>query len=172
MATPAGVVAVVGVGVGIGGAVAARFAQAGYVVALMGRTADKLRQVEAEVHAAAGAGAGRTATFVVDAGDPQSVQAAFAAVKQQLGPVDVLVYNAGPQFQRKSILETDPKVRVPIHRHTVSPGGARARGMARGNPLRVPLYLPSTHGLLTSSHAPLPARRWRRASGWAARARW
>ena len=112
-AATAGVVAVVGVGVGIGGSVAKRFAKAGFKVALMGRDAGKLQEMANELNAdRAGAAEG----FVVDASSKESIVSAFANVKSRLGAVDVLVYNAGPQFQRAGILQIDPAVRVPARR--------------------------------------------------------
>ena len=108
----AGVVAVVGVGAGVGSAVASRFARAGYTVALLGRNADNLRPIEEEIRKAGGA----ASSFVADAASPQSLRDAFAAIQKSLGVVDVLVYNAGPAFARKSILDLDASVRTPRRR--------------------------------------------------------
>lgn len=81
------VCAVVGVGPGVGLAVARRFAQAGYTLALSARNPDKLAGFVnefADAHA-----------FPADAGDPESLRAAFEQIQTQLGRVDVLVYNIG-----------------------------------------------------------------------------
>jgi NAD(P)-dependent dehydrogenase (short-subunit alcohol dehydrogenase family) len=79
--------AVVGVGPGNGMSYARRFAAGGYRVALMSRSREKLE--------AFAAGLPASAAFACDAADPDSVRNAFAAVREELGPVDVLVYNAG-----------------------------------------------------------------------------
>jgi NAD(P)-dependent dehydrogenase (short-subunit alcohol dehydrogenase family) len=81
------VCAIIGVGPGNGAAFARRFAADGYAVALMGRTRETLEAVAAEVPG--------SRAVTCDAGDPASVRAAFAEVRESLGPVDVLLYNAG-----------------------------------------------------------------------------
>lgn len=60
-------------------------------VALLARREHKLQEVASEL-----AGSGATIiTAVADVSDPDSVDAAVASVTDQLGPVDVLVNNAG-----------------------------------------------------------------------------
>lgn len=81
------VCAIVGVGPGNGAAFARRFAAEGYALALMARTPANLQGLTAEL-------AGSRAV-ACDAGDPDAVRAAFAEVRRDLGPVDVLLYNAG-----------------------------------------------------------------------------
>jgi len=79
--------AIVGSGPGNGLAFAKRFAADGYRVALIGRTREKLERLAAEVPG------GLAVTG--DAGAPESLQAALARVRDEVGPVDVLLYNAG-----------------------------------------------------------------------------
>jgi NAD(P)-dependent dehydrogenase (short-subunit alcohol dehydrogenase family) len=78
---------VVGVGPGNGAALARGFHAAGYAVALLARstnlTADLARELE-------GARA-----YTCDVGDEASVTSTFAAIVRELGPVEVLLYNAG-----------------------------------------------------------------------------
>ncbi|MFQ5348649.1 MAG: SDR family NAD(P)-dependent oxidoreductase [Rhodothalassiaceae bacterium] len=81
------VCAILGVGPGNGLALARRFAAGGYEIALLSRSEDKLAHYAAAIEGAA--------TFACDARDPGSVEAAFAAVAERLGPVKVLCYNAG-----------------------------------------------------------------------------
>jgi NAD(P)-dependent dehydrogenase (short-subunit alcohol dehydrogenase family) len=81
------VCAVVGAGPGNGLALAHRFAADGYRVALVGRTTEKLERLAAEVPG--------SLAVTGDAGEPESLRAAFAAIRDGLGPVDVLLYNAG-----------------------------------------------------------------------------
>ncbi|ABG05923.1 short-chain dehydrogenase/reductase SDR [Rubrobacter xylanophilus DSM 9941] len=99
-----GVAAVLGVGPGLGAAVARRFARGGYAVALMARRRQSLEPVRGEI-----AGAGGAALAVpADASDPGSVAAAFGRVREELGDPEVLVYNAGA-FQPGGILEIPPE---------------------------------------------------------------
>jgi NAD(P)-dependent dehydrogenase (short-subunit alcohol dehydrogenase family) len=98
------VAAVVGVGPGLGAAIARRFAREGFALGLMARTEEKLAAVREEVE-----GAGGTAlTVSVDATDAASVAPAFEEVRNGLGDPEVFVYNAGA-FQMGGILELSPE---------------------------------------------------------------
>jgi len=85
------VVLVTGAGRGIGRAIAHAFAEVGAKVALLGKTRKNLLEVQKELKDSG------ASTFVVaaDVADEGAVSRAVAAVEQQLGPVDVLVNNAG-----------------------------------------------------------------------------
>jgi 3-oxoacyl-[acyl-carrier protein] reductase len=85
------VVLVTGAGRGIGRALAHAFTGAGAKVALLGKTKKNLLEVQKELKDSG------ASTFVVaaDVADEGAVSRAVAAVEQQLGPVDVLVNNAG-----------------------------------------------------------------------------
>jgi NADP-dependent 3-hydroxy acid dehydrogenase YdfG len=78
-----------GHGPGISAAVAKKFGAAGFDVALVARSADKL-QAAAAVLSKAGV---RAAAFPTDMGDPAAVTALVAKVRQELGPVTVLHWN-------------------------------------------------------------------------------
>lgn len=96
--------AVLGVGPGLGAALARRFARGGLDVVMMARSKASLAPVELEVTSL-----GRRAhSILVDAGDDVSVAAAFERAKAELGAPEVLVYNAGA-FQRGSIVDTTPE---------------------------------------------------------------
>ncbi len=77
---------VVGVGKGNGEALVRAFAQDGYQVVLMARTASKIEALAEEV--------GGTAV-PCDATDNASIEAAFARVAAEVGPVHTLVWNVG-----------------------------------------------------------------------------
>jgi NAD(P)-dependent dehydrogenase (short-subunit alcohol dehydrogenase family) len=81
------VCALVGVGPGNGEAIARRFAADGYAVALMARRTELTGKLAAELRGAK--------AYACDAGDEASVNAAFAAMRADLGDAEVLVYNAG-----------------------------------------------------------------------------
>jgi NADP-dependent 3-hydroxy acid dehydrogenase YdfG len=84
------VAAVLGVGPGLGAALARRFAQ-GYAVAINARNAEYLRSLAGEIRTAGG----QVLEVPADIGDRGQVEAAFQSIREQLGPPEVLLYNAG-----------------------------------------------------------------------------
>ncbi|PPR21825.1 MAG: 3-oxoacyl-[acyl-carrier-protein] reductase FabG [Alphaproteobacteria bacterium MarineAlpha10_Bin2] len=91
MSSEAKVAVVTGAGSGIGKHAALALLGEGYAVALAGRRMERLE----ETLAAAGADAERALAIETDVGDPQSVAALFAAVKQRFARLDLLFNNAG-----------------------------------------------------------------------------
>jgi NAD(P)-dependent dehydrogenase (short-subunit alcohol dehydrogenase family) len=81
------VCAVVGVGPGNGAALARRFGREGYRVALLARSRETSEALAAEL--------GDARAYACDVADAASVKAAFAAIRADLGEVDVVAYNAG-----------------------------------------------------------------------------
>lgn len=99
------VIAVVGAGPGIGEAVARRFVAGGYSVALLARTEDKLQTMMQGIEAGYGKGTARY--YITDLRIEDSVIGSFKKIKADMGPVDVLVYNAGARrVNGKMILDT------------------------------------------------------------------
>ena len=84
-------VIVTGGGGGIGGATCLRFAREGAAVGVLDLSADAAAKVATLITEAGG----RALPIRCDITDRASVDAAVAAVQQELGPVDVLVNNAG-----------------------------------------------------------------------------
>lgn len=84
------VCALVGVGAGLGLAIAQRFGRAGYQLALLARRPEALAEYTKALNDAAIQATG----FQVDAADSGSIAAAFATIRQTIGDPDVLVYNA------------------------------------------------------------------------------
>ncbi len=106
------VVAVTGANRGIGKAIAKGAAAAGASVAVMGRTTggDVEGELTIERTVREIADAGCTAVAIrCDVTDHASVDAAVATTNAQLGPVDVLVNNAGV-LSRATLLETSPEL--------------------------------------------------------------
>lgn len=98
------VAAVLGVGPGLGVAIARRFAREGFEIGLMARSKESLSVAREEVE-----GAGGTALGVqTDATDPASVSQAFGEIRKGLGDPEVFVYNAGA-FRMGGILELTPQ---------------------------------------------------------------
>ena len=98
------VVAIVGVGEGLGASVAHRFAREGFTVAIIARSEDKLTKIQADIEKAGG----KAAPYAADVTDAASVKAAFEKVSSELGAPQILVYNAGI-FKINSILELTPE---------------------------------------------------------------
>ncbi len=81
---------ITGAGSGIGRAVALALADAGFCVALAGRTLDKLDATAALI-----GDPDRVCAHPMDVGDPLSVRAFFDAVVERFGRIDLLFNNAG-----------------------------------------------------------------------------
>lgn len=77
---------VVGVGPGLGEALARTFSTEGYRVALLSRREQKLAALASELDGVA---------VACDATDPASIRAALAEVRRRLGPVHTLLWNVG-----------------------------------------------------------------------------
>lgn len=84
-------VIVTGGGGGIGGATCRRFAAEGAKVAVFDMNMDAAQKVADEINSAGGT----AAAFACNITDRAQVDAAVAATEVQLGPIDVLVNNAG-----------------------------------------------------------------------------
>lgn len=94
---------VTGAGSGIGRASALRFAREGAQVAVWDLRQDRIDQTVAEIRAAGG----RAEGFAVDIADAASVDAAAKATIAALGPVRVLLNNAGILDGYANALDTD-----------------------------------------------------------------
>ncbi|CAF1101208.1 unnamed protein product [Rotaria sordida] len=96
---------VIGVGPGLGAALAKRFAVGGYSVGLIARKESSLQPVQKELEQL-----GHTALSVTaDAGNVSSLQNAFNTIRTKLGnDPEVLLYNASG-FAYKSILDLKPE---------------------------------------------------------------
>ena len=81
------VCAIIGIGPKNGAAFARKFSDEGYALALLSRSTDLSEKLAEEL--------GDARAYACDAGDPASIEAAFKQVENDLGPVDVLIYNAG-----------------------------------------------------------------------------
>ena len=90
---------VAGVGPGNGTALSRKFSDLGYRVAMLARTRERLEELEAQIP--------RSKGYAVDIGDADAVSAACSEIRQDLGPIDVLVHNAG-SGSFSSFMDTDP----------------------------------------------------------------
>lgn len=96
------VAAVVGVGPGLGAALARRFAKE-YAVALVARGEDKLAGFAKEIDA----GGGRAIAVPADMSKADDVASAFERIRRELGEVDTLLYNAAMRPFGK-LMDTKP----------------------------------------------------------------
>src|SRR5580704_11097936 len=83
------VATVIGVGPGLGAALARRFA-ADHAVALLARNAEKLIELAREISAAGGT----SLVVPADVSKEQEIVEAFERIRRELGDTDVLLYNA------------------------------------------------------------------------------
>ncbi|TAL98672.1 MAG: SDR family NAD(P)-dependent oxidoreductase [Paraburkholderia sp.] len=81
------VAVVAGAGPGNGEALAKRFAEAGYAVALLARGQARVTALENQIPNSRG--------YACDVADAKAVSAAFEKIRSDLGEVDVLLFNAG-----------------------------------------------------------------------------
>src|SRR5215831_7503279 len=90
-----------GVGPGTGSALAKRFAEGGYRVALLARSESRLATLEKEL--------ANAKAYPCDVSDPAQVERAAAAIEHDLGQPSVLIHNAvGGAFG--TFREIDPAI--------------------------------------------------------------
>jgi NAD(P)-dependent dehydrogenase (short-subunit alcohol dehydrogenase family) len=96
---------VMGAGDATGGAIAKRFAREGYVACVARRHADKLQPLVDAIEAEGGT----ARAFGCDARIEEQVQALFATIEQEVGPLEAVVFNIGANVQF-SITDTTERV--------------------------------------------------------------
>lgn len=105
MAEARKVAVLVGAGDAIGAAVARRFAKGGYTVCICRREAAKSQQLLDELTSAGL----KIHAFSVDARQEAEVQALFARIEKEIGPIEVCLFNAGSNVN-KPLIETTEKL--------------------------------------------------------------
>lgn len=98
------VAAVLGVGPGLGSALARKFAKEGYTVVIMSRRMENLTPVKTEIEQ----NGGKVLPITVDATSEESMKLAFEKVRSELNGSmpSLFVFNAGARFMMKSLLDT------------------------------------------------------------------
>src|SRR6185503_15742168 len=84
-------VLVTGASSGVGAAIAQAFGARGWPVAIGARRQDRLAEVAAAIKQAGG----RVFAAPLDVTKPDSIEAFFSAAESELGPIDVVISNAG-----------------------------------------------------------------------------
>jgi NAD(P)-dependent dehydrogenase (short-subunit alcohol dehydrogenase family) len=98
------VVVVTGAGRGIGRAIALRFAKAGAKVAVLPRTRSEVNETAALIEESGAL----ARSFVMDVTDEPVVRVVMSEIESALGPIDVLVNNAGRIGRIGPFVESDP----------------------------------------------------------------
>jgi len=96
---------IIGAGDYIGAAIAKRFARGGFHVVMGRRSGEKFAPLVAEIEAAGGSAQG----FTWDARNEETATKMFAMVEQDIGPIDICIFNVGGNV-RFPILETTERV--------------------------------------------------------------
>ncbi len=119
---------VVGVGEGVGGAIAKAFAAEGYAVCMTrrARNLDQLDSLAAEIRAAGGT----AHAFGVDAREEGEVIALFDKIEAEVGPLEVVVFNIGANV-RFGIVETTSRVFTKVWEMACFAGFLAGREAAR-----------------------------------------
>ncbi len=130
---PRGAAIVTGAGRGFGKAIARRLAREGYAVALTARTDSQITEVAAEI----GREGGRGLALAGDVTDPRDVARVVEEAERQLGPITLLINNAGVPGPFGPIWAVDPEewwasqtvhIRAPLlFLRAVLPGMTRRR---------------------------------------------
>lgn len=93
---PRPVCTIIGAGEGLGQALAARFAGEGFDIALVSRT--EAGSAAARAAASAAGDAARVRYFAADAMHPETIEQAIARISDEMGAIDLLIYNARGAF--------------------------------------------------------------------------
>ena len=96
---------IIGAGDYIGSAIARRFAKGGFHVVMSRRRGEKLAPLIAEIKAAGGTAQG----FTWDARKEATTTEMFAHIEQEIGPIEICIFNVGGNV-RFPILETTERV--------------------------------------------------------------
>ncbi len=117
MEQPARVVVVTGASSGIGAATAIELARRGYRLALGARRAERIGAVAKQI---LGSG-GEAFAHSLDVTDPASADAFCAAVERTLGPIEVLINNAGQNLSARVAEASDEQLRLDLEINLLGP---------------------------------------------------
>jgi NADP-dependent 3-hydroxy acid dehydrogenase YdfG len=110
MSGHARIAVVTGASSGIGAATAVELARRGYVLALGARRSERIGAVAKQIHESGG----RAFAHPLDVTEPASADAFCAAVEKSLGPIDVLINNAGQNLSARVAESTDEQLRLDL----------------------------------------------------------
>jgi NAD(P)-dependent dehydrogenase (short-subunit alcohol dehydrogenase family) len=97
---------VIGAGAGIGGNVGKRFAREGYHAVLCRRSDQEgLDKLVGDIQGEGGSASG----FLLNAAEEGAIEDRIAAVEQEIGPIEVVVFNLGAQIGDRALADTSYK---------------------------------------------------------------
>ncbi|MBQ76743.1 MAG: short-chain dehydrogenase [Gammaproteobacteria bacterium] len=97
---------VMGAGAGIGGTVGVRFAAEGYHTVLCRRSDEGgLKQMVENIAAKGGSASG----FLLNAIEPDVIEEHVTAVEEEIGPIEVVIFNLGAQIGDRALQDTSYK---------------------------------------------------------------
>ena len=146
---------VTGAGRGIGRVLAEAFAAAGAAVALVARSPDELAETVERIEAAGG----NAAAAVADVTDRTGLASAVADLRQLLGPIDLLVNNAGVLGPVGPLWELDDDA-------WWSTMDVNVRGIVLCSQLVLPEMVKAGRGRIINITSQAGAHRWPLASGY------
>ncbi len=98
---------VIGAGAGIGGTVGKKFASEGYHSVLCRRSDEQgLNKLVADIQAAGGDATG----YLLDATKDDAIEQRIAQIEQEIGPIQVVLFNLGAQIGNRSLADTTYKM--------------------------------------------------------------
>jgi NAD(P)-dependent dehydrogenase (short-subunit alcohol dehydrogenase family) len=116
-----GTALIVGAGKGLSASLARRLASEGFRIALVARDVDKLASLAKETSAK---------TYQGDARDPAVIENIFDRVERELGPLELVIFNAGERY-RGPIDELVPEKVLDAYRTTAFAGFLTAQAAAK-----------------------------------------
>lgn len=103
--SPKGVALIVGAGDGNGAAIARRFARGGYIACVTRREADKLQALVQKIEAEGG----KAHAYGTDARKEEEVVALIERIENEIGAIEVMVFNIGANVPCSVLAETARK---------------------------------------------------------------
>ncbi|MEM7133100.1 MAG: SDR family oxidoreductase [Chloroflexota bacterium] len=137
---------VIGAGDSLGGAIAKRFARAGFQVCVGRRNGDKLAPLVEQISELGGI----AHPFTIDARQEDQVISLFEQIEDEIGPLEVVVFNPGANI-RFSILETTSRKYYKVWEMACFAGFLTGREAARR-------MVPRGHGTILFSGATASVR--------------
>ncbi|PTU32817.1 SDR family oxidoreductase [Stenotrophobium rhamnosiphilum] len=98
-------VLIIGAGEGNGSAIAKRFAREGYVACVVRRNAEPLQELVSAIESEGG----RARAFAIDARKEEAIVDLIDQIEREIGPLEVLVFNAGANVPSSILDETAKK---------------------------------------------------------------